>query len=204
MLRSAQASRKSVSLVASVAEDETANILTMLKNINVQALEEAARWLASARCVRTHGLRQFFSIACFISYGLGMVRSNVGVLGEPGHGVAHALAQLQADDVLVALGSSPYTRATVEACRIAAAHGIHNIAITDSYGSPLAACANETFITPTGGTFFSNSTAASLILAEGLLALVARSLGDEALEALRRRETLIDELGVALTLPRPS
>ncbi len=111
--------------------------------------------------------------------------------------------ELQADDVLVALGSSPYTRATVEACRIAAAHGIHIIAITDSYGSPLAACANETFITPTGGTFFSNSTAASLILAEGLLALVARSLRNEALEALRRRETLIDELGVA-TPPGPS
>jgi DNA-binding MurR/RpiR family transcriptional regulator len=204
LLESDQALRKSISLMAQVAEEETTNILTMLKNIDVQALEQAAGRLATAPRVRTHGLRQFFSIACFISYGLGMVRSDVGVLGEPGHGVAHALAQLQAEDVLVVLGSAPYTRATVEACRIAAAHGLHIVAVTDSYGSPLAACANEIFITPTGGTFFSNSMAASLILAEGLLALVARQLGGKALEALRDREVLIDELGVALSLQRRS
>ncbi len=196
------APQKSVSLITKVAEDETINIASMLKSLDVSDLDDAAKRLARARRVRAHGLRQYFSIACFISYALGMVRNDVAVLGESGHGVAHALAQLAAGDVLIAFGSSPYTRATVDACRIAAAHGLYVITVTDSHASPLAAFANQSFITPTGGSFFSNSMAACLILAEGLLALVARRLGQDAVEALKRREVLIDQLGVALRLPK--
>lgn len=198
LLSSEEMRRKSISLMAKVAQEESANISSMLKDIDAQALEHAASRLADAARVRTYGLRQFYSIACFISYSLGMVRREVAVLDESGHGVAHALAQLTPGDVILVLGSSPYTRATVDVCRTAAAHGIHIIAITDSSASPLAASASQTFITPTRGTFFSNSMAACLILAEGLLALVAQRLGKEAVAALKRRELFIDELGVAL------
>lgn len=198
LLSSAEMRRKSISLMAKVAQEESTNISSMLKNIDAQALEQAASQLADAARVRTYGLRQFYSIACFISYSLGMVRGDVAVLGESGHGVAHALAQLSPGDVVLVLGSSPYTRATVDVCCTAAAHNLHVIAITDSSASPLAASANQTFITPTRGTFFSNSMAACLILAEGLLALVAQRLGKEAVAALKRRELFIDELGIAL------
>ena len=201
LLQAEESAARSLSLMTTIAEDEAANISTMIGNLDPDVIEHTAALLARAASVRLHGLRQFYSIACFIAYGLGMIRDDVGMLGDPGHGVAHALAQLDAGDVLVVIGSAPYTRATVEACEIAAAHGLRIVAITDSYASPLATAAEQILITPTGGTFFGNSTAACLILAEGLLAMVARALGAKAVEALKKREKLIEELGIALSLP---
>lgn len=198
LLSSEEVRRESISLMAKVVQEESTNISSMLKNVDAHAIEQAAAHLADAERVRTYGMRQFFSIACFISYSLGMVRGEVAVLGDSGHGVAHALAQLAPGDVVLVLGTSPYTRATVDVCHTAARHGLHIIAITDSSASPLAASAAQTFIAPTRGTFFSNSMAACLILAEGLLALVAQRLGKEAVAALKRRELFIDELGIAL------
>ncbi len=198
LLRADQGLRESLALAARVADDEIANISAMLKDIDVQALEKAADLLATARRVRTYGLRQFYSIACFISYALGLLRGEVAVLGSPQHGVAHALGQLERGDVLIVVGAYPYTRGTVAAARIAAAHGMSVIAITDSSASPLAAPATHTFITPVGGSFFSNSMASSLVLAEGLLTLVAQRLEDRGLEALKHREALISELNVEL------
>ena len=187
-----------LALINQIANEESVNISNLIKNIDPIALEQSATMLAGSQCVRIHGLRQYYSVACFISYCLGMIRDQVGVLGDSGHGIAHALAQLKEQDLLVVLGTSPYTRATIDTCRIAASHGIKVIAITDSYASPLASSAQQVFIAPTRGTFFSNSTTGCIILAEGLLAMVARKLGDSAISALKHQELLIDELGVAL------
>lgn len=199
LLRTDPALHHSIGLLNQIAQDEIANISAMIENVDAQAFERTARLIAGSRAVRVHGLRLFFSMASWIAYSLGMIRNDVALLGDPGHGVAHALAQLERGDVLIVLGCAPYTRATIEACEIAAAHGMRIVALTDSYASPLAAAAEHVFVTPTGGMFFANSTAACLILAEGLLALVARVLGQEAVSALKKREALIDELRVAVS-----
>ena len=187
-----------IDLLARVANDETANITQMLNNVKVSDLETAATLLATAPRVRAHGLRQSYAIACFISYALGMVRSDVSILASHQHGVAHALAQLDKGDVLVSIGCAPYTRATVVASRIAAEKGMPIIAITDSYSSPLGLSADYTFVAPTGSVFFSNSIAASLVMAEVLLTLTAKKLGDRAISALKYREQLIKEQNIEL------
>ncbi len=205
LLRNDAIDSESIALLSKIAQDESANITAMIDSIDPSKLEATVRMIAQSRAIRVHGLRQFHSIACGIAYTLGMIRNDVALLGDPGHGVAHALAQLEAGDVLIVLGSTPYTRATVDACEIAAAHGMRIIALTDSYASPFAKYAKQVFITPTGGVFFGNSTAACLIFAEGLMALVARALGQHSVQALKRREALIDQLGVAVPSPdKPS
>ncbi len=205
LLRGGVTDSESIALLSKIAQDESANIAAMIDSIDPARLEATVRMIAQGRAIRVHGLRQFHSIACGIAYTLGMIRNDVALLGDPGHGVAHALAQLEAGDVLIVMGSTPYTRATVDACEIAAAHGMRIIALTDSYASPFAKYAEQVFITPTGGVFFGNSTAACLIFAEGLMALVARTLGQHSVQALKRREALIDQLGVAVPSPdKPS
>ncbi len=203
ILKDSSGDNENLSLVARIAKDEATNTSRMLDQLDSEVVANTAEILAKANAVRLHGLRQFFSLACFMSYGLGLIRNNVHVLGDPGHGVAHALAQLRTGDALVVMGSDPYTRATVDACRIAASHGLRIIAITDSYASPLATAAEQSLIIRTDGRYFGNSMASAVILAEGVLALVASKLGQEAIKALRKREMLFDELGVALT-PKPS
>jgi len=194
-------SNSSHSTLAEIANDEAANVAAMVETLDSAQLRATATALANARAIRIQGLRHFYSIACLMSYGLGMIRDDVSVLDSAGHGVAHSLAQMQPGDVLVAIGHAPYTRVTVDACVLAARYDLRIVAITDSFASPLAGPAETVLITPAGGRFFGNSTAACVILVEALLTMTAAELGQEAVEALKKRERVIDELGVAMSAP---
>jgi len=186
------------SVLAKIAEDEQSNIAELVAGIDTEHLAQTARAMASARAIRVQGLRQHYPSACFLAYGLGMIREDVSLLNTAGAGIAHSFAQLKSHDMLVAIGHAPYTRETVDACTLASHYKLRIIAITDSYASPLAAPAENVLITPAGGRFFGNSTAASVILIEALLSMTAAELGQSAVDALKRHERVIDELGVAM------
>lgn len=181
-----------------VIGNESGNLSKLAAGIDAERLDTATSMLCAAREVRVHGLRQFYSLANFFSYGLGLIRDRVSILGEAGHGIAHSLSQLNDQDLLVVLGCNPYTRATVDAGRVARDVGIPVLAFTDSSASPLAANADCTFVIPSTGDFYVNSTAAWVALLEGLLTLAARDLGEQAKATLRSREALFQTLGISI------
>ena len=185
-------------LMERVTNNEIENIRRVQQDIDIEQLEQAARLIASAPRVRTHGLRVSHATACYLSYGLGWLRSDVSVLDGADHGAAHALAQLGKGDALVAVGCTPYTRSTVETAEMAAKHGVIVIAITDSHSSKLGATADYTLIAPAKGAFISNSIGAMYVLAETLVAMVAQELGEAALAAIERREAFINEEKIEL------
>jgi len=184
------------SLAERIAEDETNNIYATLQGLDVLELEAAAQLMIKARRVRTYGARQMHAVAYFLSYGLGMLRSDVALLTSAENGMAHGLAQMEKEDLVIVVGCSPNSRGTVEMARAAAGQGMEVIALTDSHASPLAAVARHEFVCETGGSFFGNSTAALFVVAEILLTTVAEQLGARSVQQLRRREALISELGV--------
>jgi len=184
-------------LIARVARDEQANLRAMLDQLEAAALDGAVTLLARAGQVRALGLRQSYAIAGYLGYALGLLRGGVQTV-DGTSGIAQGVAGLGAGDVLVAIGFAPYTRASVRAAEVMHGRGVPLIAITDSYASPLARHATHVFVAPAGGHFFSNSMAAALVLVEGLLAVTAQRLGDEAVAALELREALIRDLGVEL------
>ncbi|WP_440996520.1 MurR/RpiR family transcriptional regulator [Arhodomonas sp. SL1] len=188
---------QSLDLLSRIAREERGNVQGMLNNLDVASLEGAVALMVAAPRVRVLGLRQSHPLASFFSYALGMLRGDVTTF-DAEHGLAHGLAQMSGEDLLVAIGFAPYTRATVTAAELARREGMAVITVTDSYASPLAAQARHAFVAPAGGLFFSNSMGSALVLIEGLLALVARALGDDALTALERREQLIRALDVEL------
>lgn len=181
-----------------LGRQESANIADTVAGIDGEAFSEAARLLVEAKRVRVHGMRQFASLASFLAYGLGMLRADAAPLDAMRHGVADALAQLEAGDVLVVVSCFPYTPSVLATAEVAARQGIRVIALTDSLGSPLARVAHHAFPVPDHSLFFSNSMCAFMLLAEGLLCEAANRLGDAGLAALRRRERLIDELNESL------
>ena len=193
-----ESGHKGLDLAAKIANDESMNIATMLNNINATTLDDAVDALHKAKRVRAHGLRQSYPIADYLSYGLGLIRKNVSVLSVAEHGIVHGISQLSSGDLLFAIGCKPYTRNTVLAARLAKQQAIKVITITDNYTSPLAECADHTFIAPTMGTFFSNNMGSSLVLIEVLLSLLAQKLGDSAIESLKHYEHLISEMKVGL------
>ncbi len=101
-------------------------------------------------------------------------------------------------DLLVVMGCAPYTKATVDACRIAHKRNIAIIAITDSPNSPLTQYAQQQLLIPTESDYYSNSMAASFALAEALLAMTAQEMGQSAVNNLKVREQLIEEFGISI------
>lgn len=183
-------------VVVKLAQESINNVEGFLSQLEPDELRSAAQRLATARRVRVHGLRQIHSLASFLTYGLGMVRADVSLLDGPGLGVAEGLAQLEPDDVLVVASVAPYTRSVVEVAHAAAQAGIDVIALTDFRASPLVPPAHHAFFIPHDSSYISNSMGAYLVFCECLVNLVARELGDAALQALERREGFIGELGI--------
>lgn len=198
LLKSKGTGGREGSLPAQIAEEEIANIGRLIAGLSEAEVWQAAALLTHAARVRTHAMRQFYSMAAFLSYSLGMLRSDVAVLGGDGHGVAHGLAQMDRKDVLVTIGCAPYTRATIDACRTAAEHRIPIVAITDTHASPLAVRATHTILAPIEGRFFGNNMASYVVAIELLLSVTAKTMGGRARRELAAREALITEMSVAL------
>lgn len=187
-----------IHLASQIANEETQNIASMLESLNSDTLDGVVDLLIRAPRIRTHGLRQSYPIANYLSYGLGLVRTDVAVLSIAEHGIIHGISQLEPGDLLFTIGCAPYTRSTVTASQLAREQGVEVVTITDNHASPLAASAAFTFISPTSGSFFSNSMSASLVLTEVLLSLVARKMGGRALDSLQRYEKLIGKTQVEI------
>jgi DNA-binding MurR/RpiR family transcriptional regulator len=185
-----------IGVVMKLAQESIENVNGFLSQLSAADLAGAARLLARSRRVRIHGLRQIHSLASYLTYGLGMIRADVSLLDGPGLGVAEGLAQLEKGDVLVAATVAPYTKSVAEVARAAEEAGVTVIAITDSRASPLVPPARHAFFIPHESSFISNSMGAYVVFCEGLLNLVARELGDQALRALERREGFISQLDI--------
>lgn len=198
LLKAAPGQEQPEAILGRIAREEARNIAATTDHIDGAALQAAAARLIDAPRVRTFGARQMHAVGHFLSYALGMLRSDVAMLAPTEHGVAHGLAQLEPDDLVIVVSCAPYTKVSVETARIAAENGLCVVALTDSFTSPLATAATTVFVCETAGSFFGNSMAALFVVAEALLTVTAEKMGARSLQQLRRREALISEMGVDL------
>ncbi|PMR75211.1 MurR/RpiR family transcriptional regulator [Billgrantia endophytica] len=175
------------------------NIERFLQGLSNDDLETFADTVMGARRVRLHGVRQFHAFSSFLAYGLGMIRSDVGMLSDDSPGVAEGLAAMSAGDVLIAASCKPYTRHVIEVCKAAHGNGIRTIVITDFSSSPLVRHSDIVILAPHESSFISNSMVAFLAAVECLVNACATVAGDAAAQALSRRDQLIDELGIEMS-----
>lgn len=204
LLSAVPAGVEEIGIFERLAQETAANVDGFVSQLDAATLHEAATLLAKARRVRIHGVRQFHAFASFLTYGLGMLRSDVALLDAPRLGAAEALAQLEKGDVVVVASCAPYTRSVANVAEIAAACGLEVVAVTDTRASPLVAPSSHAFFVPHASSFFSNSMGAYIVFCEGLLNLVARTLGDDAMAALARREKLIADMQIEMRDGRQS
>lgn len=198
LLDTAPKLNQSRELFETVINEEVGNLrsLTLLKDTETN--QAIVNLFVKARKIRFYGRRQFFSLATFYAYCLGLIRERVDIMQDDVHGASHSLAFMNKKDLLVVLSCEPYTKATVDSCRIANKLDIPVIAFTDHPSSPLAQHARHHLIMPTETHFYSNSMAAAFSMAEALLAMTARQMGDSTLKTLKKREQIIEQFGITL------
>lgn len=178
-----------------LVQAELRNVRASLAELDRTALDRIAQLLAEGRRVYVLGLRQYFSVAHLIAYALGLVRQDVRLLGAAGHTLVEDVAGTGPGDVLLAISVRPFTQETLRLVDALRERAVTVVAVSDTRTEGLAEVAETTLLVRSEGPFFFNAMAAAIVLAEALVARAGQHLGDDALTALRRRESLFAALG---------
>ncbi len=169
----------------------------IITQLDDEALSKATYLLAKKNRIHIFAYRHTAAIANILRYGLALLRPNVQMLVQEAHGVAIALGQLKKDDLLVVIGSAPYSNVTLKIASIAKKQQCQILAITDSKLSPLNDLATAAITIPSSKHFYTNSLVTNCFVIEGLLSLTAIELGNTAINHLKHHEQLLSQLEVS-------
>lgn len=171
------------------------NMQQLMSQLEAEDMALITRLLAHQRRVCVYAQRQFHSLACFLSYGLGLIRPQVQLISSE---MVDGLVDLSDKDVVLVASCEPYTRGVVELAGVLQKKGVKVIAITDYLSSPLVEVADTSIFVSHKSSFIINSMSAHIFLAEGLINNVAIELGIEAIKSLQASEALYDQLNINL------
>ncbi|WP_386686927.1 MurR/RpiR family transcriptional regulator [Lonepinella sp. MS14437] len=139
-------------------EENAVNILSVFSRANSLALQQlpsqielselqkAVEILNQANNIFIIGLKRSFSIACYLDYALHHLDCRSFIINGLGGMFDEQLNQVRENDVIVAIGFSPYAKETLDIVNITAQKGIKQVAITDSQISPLLAFSDASFV----------------------------------------------------------
>ncbi len=181
---------------AQLCHENQANIDYFVENFDAESFEAAVTLISQARRVTIYGIRQFHSLAAFLTYGLRLIRSDVTILDANGLGVAEEIGAMEAGDVCIVASVAPYSSQVVFAAEVAHEHGLDVIAITDLASSPVIANATASIFVPHQSSFISNSITSYFAAAECIINAVAASDLEQTEQALITRQGLIKSLNI--------
>lgn len=170
------------------AELLRANVASAFVRNTPQDYTDVAQRLLGARRVLFLGLRVSHGLAYHLHYSYALLMDNGVIAADLGGTLDDAASELGADDVLVAISLSPYTRRTVELVERAHAAGVPVVALTDNPRSPIGRLACARLLFDTGTTAFFQSLVGAQAVIETLVAEVAVRAGSRARERLAARQ----------------
>lgn len=179
-----------------LCHENQANIDHFVETFDAESFEKAVKLIAEARRVTIFGIRQFHSLAAFLTYGLRLIRSDVTILDANGLGVAEELGAMEKDDVCIVASVAPYSSQVVLAAQVAHEQGLNVVAITDLASSPLITNAQTAILAPHQSSFISNSITSFFAAAECIINAVAASNSGQTEQALIARQDLIKRLNI--------
>ncbi len=181
-------------LLEQVIQDEWGNVMVMADAFDEQQFAAVIRLMVNARRICIIGLRSSYPLAQYLGFYMKMIRDRVTLIGQGGHTLAEDLSVLKPGDLLIAISVKPYTKNTIDACRICKHQAVDIIAITDSIASPLAIETDNFLITSNEGDYFFSPVAAAIIYLETLLSELVKQLGDKAIQRLSHTEYILEAL----------
>ncbi len=186
------------SVLQQAIQDEWSNVMLMADAFDEPRFAAITDLLIKSEEIHVIGLRGSYPLAYYLCFYLKMIRGQVNLIGQAGHTLAEDLSMMNPGGLLIAIGVHPYTRETVEACRMARAQRVNIVAVTDSVSSPLADETENYLIVSTKGDYFFSPIVAAMICLEALLSEVVKKLGDKAIQRLNKTEYVLDKLSVEI------
>jgi len=188
--------RSSTMLQRRVVEQERASIDGALDQILTdESIAQAAARIVAARRRFIIGSAKSFSYASLLAFDLGVGLSQVTLIdGTVVRGV-DVLADVRANDLMVAFSFRRYRRDTVEVARRFVEAGGELVAVTDFEDAPLAKLADQCIYVATGSASYVDSpTVVASVL--HVLATLTTASAKGARRRLVERDRLNTELGL--------
>lgn len=184
-----------------IAIEEIDNIRATLDAVGSGDLARLGERVMRAQRVRVAGANATHGLAGLLVHGLSLLRDGVAQLSSQGQGLSHALAHLDANDLIIVLSIAPHARATLELARAAARLRLAHIVLCDAPDAKLTARAAQILVCRGGGSAFPAATASMTLVIEVLLVAVLRGLDENGRRELLRRQRLVAELE---SVPHPA
>ena len=172
------------SYVADSIERDLKNLHALKNMLTPARLSDLAKRIYSSRrvVILAGDLASF--LADYLEYHLTLLGLPVFSATTAGR-IVHLTRSLSSDDLVIAISFRRGLKQTIEGAKQSRERGAHLVAITDTFLSPLARSANETFLAGIETTSFGASYVAPVALLNSLLAACGQIRSAETLEIVR-------------------
>lgn len=140
--------------------------------------------------------RTSFSVAYYLHFMLSGFLPNVHLISDSLGSLSLQVSHVTAEDCLIAISYSKYTKFTFDITSYFAAKGCNVTAITDSYTSPIATKANQVLVGKNMEGAF--SFVAAMTLANALVSAIGKLHRQDTLLNMKQQEEVADRFDVYL------
>ena len=153
------------------------NVQKLGAALDQRMLETCVDRLHNARRVLVVGALGSTGVAEYLTYMASFIADNWAMANRMGASLASGLVGMDNSDVLIVMTKPPFANNAINAAREAHEAGAFVIVITDTHTCPALAHASAHFITPTESQHFFSSYAATLVLCEIMIGMLAGRAG---------------------------
>jgi DNA-binding MurR/RpiR family transcriptional regulator len=163
------------------------NLQALRHSLDSKRVEGVAKRLHRAQRILLLGGDLATNLTKFLQYNMTLLGLPVLAPVTPGE-VTHTVRSVCRKDVVIAISFHRGLRQTVEGMREAASKGAYCVGITNSFVSPIARYANESFLTSVGSPSYGVSYVAPMALLNMLLVACANYRRSRAMRLLKEAD----------------
>ena len=165
-----------------------ANIEALIGKIDMADLTRAVDRLHEARRVLLVGALGSTGIVEYLSYMANFFTDNWFIAGRMGASLGSGLTDMTAEDALIVVTKPPFANRAIRAAQMAAEQGAFVLVMTDTHACPALKHADVSFVVPSESPQFYSSYAATLVLSESIIGMLASRAGPQAKSRIARVE----------------
>lgn len=181
--------------IVRVFRDDMARIENTLGSLKIEDFFEICQQIILARKIYIIACRSAASLGQFFQYYLNMTLGNVELITDQGNH-ADRLCDVEANDLVIGMTFSRYSKRTVELFRYSSGKGAKTVAITDFMVSPLIKYADFYLLAETSMPSYFDSFAAPLTLISAILTEIGRNRNIELEHRVAELDKFYNEFNI--------
>ena len=184
-------------ILKSVLQSDMEKLKLTLEEIDQSSFNKIVECILNARKIYILGVRSSAPLAGFLGFYFNLIFDNVRLVHTTS--VSEMFEQIlraSEGDVVIGISFPRYSRRTTKAMQFVKSQGSTVIAITDSYESPLAGCADHSIIVRSDMASFVDSLVAPLSVINALIVAIGARKKESIYQTFEKLEAIWDEYQV--------